>query len=351
MKKGISLIVLVITIIVMIILAASVVITLSNTGIINKASEAVDLTNERQVQDMAALIWAECYLDPVKKVDIVNSVKTELANQGITEDKWNITVTETGVMVTNKNGAATLGELITNPKTDYGKMVDYEANGITEWQIFYEDEANGYVFLISKNSVETRNLDAVSSPTTKEIELLNICALGQTAHRGYSSNCMYINVLIGEYDNYANKTASYKDYVVGSMGAPTIELLAAGYNAKYADLHNQITPIIDKTYIQPWEDGCAYHGKFGYFINTKGQTFTVGFEEDDLYFSGAYWLASPSAFGDYTAIDDGMFVLIVGNTTINDGEPGINEYGIRPIVCLKSDIPASAVEGGYSINK
>ena len=56
MKKGISLIVLVITIIVMIIIAASVVITLTNTGITNKANEAVDLTNEKQVQNLAALI-------------------------------------------------------------------------------------------------------------------------------------------------------------------------------------------------------------------------------------------------------------------------------------------------------
>ena len=41
-KMGISLIVLVITIIVMIILAASVMITISNTGIIDKASTAKD---------------------------------------------------------------------------------------------------------------------------------------------------------------------------------------------------------------------------------------------------------------------------------------------------------------------
>ena len=101
-NKGISLIVLVITIIVMIILAASVVVSLNNTGIIEKANTAVQLTDERQVQDLAALVWAECYLDPVKKADIVNSVKTELANQGVTEDKWNITVTETGVTVTSK---------------------------------------------------------------------------------------------------------------------------------------------------------------------------------------------------------------------------------------------------------
>ena len=47
MKKGISLIVLVITIIVMIILAAVVVISLSNTGIIDRADQAVKLTNEK----------------------------------------------------------------------------------------------------------------------------------------------------------------------------------------------------------------------------------------------------------------------------------------------------------------
>ena len=50
-NKGISLIVLVITIIVMIILAGSIIITLSNSGIINKANEAVDLSNEKQMQE------------------------------------------------------------------------------------------------------------------------------------------------------------------------------------------------------------------------------------------------------------------------------------------------------------
>ena len=61
MKKGISLIVLVITIIVMIILAASVVISLSNTGIIEKATQAVNLSNEVQVQDMRIKIMAQSY--------------------------------------------------------------------------------------------------------------------------------------------------------------------------------------------------------------------------------------------------------------------------------------------------
>ncbi len=115
-KQGISLIVLVITIIVMIILAASVVITLSNTGIINRASEAVGLTNEAAVQDMAALIWADAYMNNKRGTELVSEVTTKLGEQGVTADKWNITVTDTGVSVNSKSSCVSghaFGEWVT----------------------------------------------------------------------------------------------------------------------------------------------------------------------------------------------------------------------------------------------
>ena len=61
MKKGISLIVLVITIIVMIILAASVVLTLSNTGIIERANHATQLTNKNQLQTSIDLMLGDIF--------------------------------------------------------------------------------------------------------------------------------------------------------------------------------------------------------------------------------------------------------------------------------------------------
>ena len=168
-KKGISLIVLVITIIVMIILAASVVITLSNTGVINRASEAVDATNEAQVQDLAALIWADAYMNNKRGEGLVEEVETKLLQQGITSDKWNIFVTDTGVSVTSKNAATTLGSLIKGPE-DYGKTVDYTVTAevalyhwdeawentietkktvtVSEWQIYYHN--SDYIYLIAK---------------------------------------------------------------------------------------------------------------------------------------------------------------------------------------------------------
>ena len=102
MKKGISLIVLVITIIVMIIIAAVVVISLSNTGIIDRADQAVQLTNEKQVQDLAAMIWSEKYMDKYRGEDLTREVLEELEAEGITTDDWNITITDSGITVKDK---------------------------------------------------------------------------------------------------------------------------------------------------------------------------------------------------------------------------------------------------------
>ena len=95
-KKGISLIVLVITIIVMIILAAAIVITLSNSGIINKANEAVDTTNLKQVQQIASVIWSESYMNANGKIteqQLYDEVIAGLTAAKIDTTKYKIEVT------------------------------------------------------------------------------------------------------------------------------------------------------------------------------------------------------------------------------------------------------------------
>ena len=141
MKKGISLIVLVITIIVMIILAAAVVIAMSNNGIIDRAGQAVQLTDEKQVQDLAALAWAEAYLDEIKRADIVNVVKEELERQGVTEDKWEINVSETGVVVTSKNNASVETVTFTFLDTEYTV-----AKGTTWYNFIWNGEGKNLDF-------------------------------------------------------------------------------------------------------------------------------------------------------------------------------------------------------------
>ena len=330
-KQGISLIVLVITIIVMIILAASVVITLSNTGVINRASQAVDLTNEAAVQDLAALTWADAYMDNKRGTDLVNEVTTKLGEQGVTTDKWKITVTDTGVTVTNKNSSSGtgLGSLIT--AANYGDKVDYSVivNGTTydDWQIYYHNA--DYVYLIAENSITDTTLDkgtTVASLTSDELALYEKFRVGNgpkyTLTDSYG-NSKAVAQLIKDYANFAN-TTTYGSNVVGAIGGPTIELLAAGWNAK---AYTPTMAITTSTY--------------GYEINGANY---VEVTSDGLYVPSDYyyWLASPSAI-------NGTFVMnALGGGVGNYGYNGTS--GVRPVVCLKSNIPATVGTGDYDFS-
>ena len=103
-NKGISLIVLVITIIVMIILAGAIILSLNNNGIIGKANEAVDFINEANVKQLADLKWAEAYLNTtIQKTDkamreyVMDTLEDELGKQVLLS--YDIQVTTKGVTV------------------------------------------------------------------------------------------------------------------------------------------------------------------------------------------------------------------------------------------------------------
>ncbi|MBR6689380.1 MAG: type II secretion system protein [Clostridia bacterium] len=241
-KKGISLIVLVITIIVMIILAAAVVISLNNTGIINRANEAVDSTNTKQVEQIVSLAWAEAYASGERDVTkLQEAVDKALQDNNINKDQFDIVVTDKGVTVGGTDGGgntiSTLGELITGPE-DYGKTVDYSVTlgneEYKEWQVFYEDEENGYVFIISTDGVWDGYLESRINPSEmteqekelyKKFQLNNEDAFQLTdniydqVYGGFSPayNCQYIAGWIREGVRFAQTTESYSPYVEGAL--------------------------------------------------------------------------------------------------------------------------------------
>ncbi len=350
-KKGISLIVLVITIIVMIILAASVVITLSNTGVIDRASQAVDLTNESQVQDLAALIWADAYMDGKRGSTLETEVTTKLSEQGVTSGNWNITVSDTGITIKNKNDKTGLGSMITS--ANYGDTVDYSVTvaGTTysDWQIYYHN--SDYVFLISKNSVGVLAdvADDTSASfndlTTEELALYRKFQVGNwnkiILEDTYISNFMHYDViarLIKKYSNFANKL-DYGVNVVGAIGGPTLELIAAGYNEIVGE--TKITPIVDVTY-----GGTHVYGNFGYMVNTLGGIMVSGLNNDGLYFSSnlPYVVVSPNAnedaAGPYYMFSAENSALKSCHFYLREGWSDGERY-IRPVVCLKASIPAT----------
>ncbi len=99
-KQGVSLIVLVITIIVMIILAGTIILSLNNSGIIEKAKNAVDETNLKEVQTLASLKWAEAFVDGnITQEQLEEEVLKRLNDENVDLTPYEITVTEDGVKV------------------------------------------------------------------------------------------------------------------------------------------------------------------------------------------------------------------------------------------------------------
>ena len=70
--------------------------------IIDKANEAVEKTNLANAQSLASLIWTEACLDGLNGKALENKVKNELAKSGVTEDKYEIIVTDKGVTINKK---------------------------------------------------------------------------------------------------------------------------------------------------------------------------------------------------------------------------------------------------------
>ena len=79
-SKGISLIVLVVTILVLSILAATVIISLSNTNVIVEATNAKNASDIANMKEVASVIYANAYLEKngvVTREDIVDGLKSQ----------------------------------------------------------------------------------------------------------------------------------------------------------------------------------------------------------------------------------------------------------------------------------
>ena len=132
-KKGISLIVLVITIIVMIILAAAIILSLSSNGIVDRANEAVEKTDEKQMQVLATTLWADAYMAGKKDQELITIVETGLEKVDKNyKSKYIVNISNTGVelykkeweviydgSVTTVNGIANMGEGTFIPNARY----------------------------------------------------------------------------------------------------------------------------------------------------------------------------------------------------------------------------------------
>lgn len=320
--KGITLIALVVTIIVLIILAGvSISMVVGDNGIITQAQRA-----ERETANAT-----------VASEEQMNELVDEL----------------NGYLIENEEDEEISGifeEVVAS--TNYGDYVDYpidlngDGNTTNDWRIFYNDGT--HVFIIAadyvKNnsiyldnagtgmtSIDTYSLYWDTVPETAQTVNPDTLSLFMQSWTDYSTNengrCVSTLLNTNNWDGFVND--SYADYAIGG---PTLEMWVESYHAKgYTQLYTNTN-------------------EYGYYVgNTENPTTTSYSLSSDsgynstLYFPHqttvsncyGYWLVSPSA----NSANRLMYVYCNGDVYISS----YNNYrlGLRPLVCLKSDIIAT----------
>ena len=243
------------------------------------------------------------------------------------------------------------GQKETSKSSNYGKVVkNYTANE-QEWKVFYENEENGRIYLITSGFVhskylansykngasnweggysETRIYNYEWNDSTKvNLEEQNrhdelFMATKYKLNAEYKSSRAVSTLLnTGNWTDFVDK--NYAEYAIGG---PTIELFAASYNSKHPD---------DKLYIATNE--------YGYYVGLKENPtdFFTLLTNDELYFleydeeatATGYWIASPSA-NDLSPGNRIIRASYDGN--LNFSYPSDATYGVRPVVVLKEGI-------------
>ena len=356
-EKGITLIALVITIIILLILAGISISALTNQGLFKNAKIAQNATEKAEAEQGKTL---NEYEDEINKY---------LSNNDKTEGK---------LVDASAIAKATDTEKATNY---YGKTVTgyTPVNGTTVgWKIFYADESN--IYLIADDYVEPDKLPASTTAsgavTTNKpnitgsicpkgayfTNILNDYSTGSARvtdakikalnNSFFSQNLTSTNYNMKavaymldtkaweEFKDSANNDTSKAEYVIGG---PTVEMLFKSYNQKHPG----------KNYEAKATSATGYQIRVneGAWKNYTDLSADYLDKDDTLYIlpqskgATAMWLASPSAYGPSIVVNVGY-------------SGGVNYYdcyyttvGFRPLVCLKSGIKLQESENGFEIVK
>ena len=349
-QRGITLIALVITIIVLLILAGVSIATLTGqNGILTRASDAKEQTEIASVKEQAQLDIANWVADKMKNgedaaVNTPEKVKEILETANLNNENKYYKELQTDKIITPSGYEILYEELYTNSTTggevtevtaaNYGDKVDgyisqkEKDEGINLiWRIFYDD--SNYVYLISSKSDGSNTVDS--------------CQLNQylgTYNKGSSDinanlrflNQQWFNIVKDAPSTNDNAKAvaylmdqnvwdEYKDEAGNAtyaIGGPTLELFMNSYNK--TSIANSIEHQIEIT-------DCT---STGYSENTSSGWLSTEFN-NGIYNNGSssyWWLASPSGTSSSS-----VFRVSGGNGGLYNY--GVNDsYGLRPIVII-----------------
>ena len=391
--KGITLIALVITIIVLLILAGvSIAMLTGQNGILTQAQKAKTTTDNKSAEEKVKLaVMAARKQSEDASLDLEKLTTEVTTNYGgqveggafpatVTIDGKSFTVSSTGEVTatgdsipnppvpTPTDGISAKNIADMDDKTNiYGATVtNYTPATTTDvnWKIFYADDDN--IYLIADNYVEKTNLPNSTNGTT---------ATANKPNDGNSSyaRVAYFNNILGDYagsaritdsrlkalnNDYFNtkgfssannnmKSVAYMmdttawnskfkdtnnkaDYVIGG---PSVELLFKSYNDKYKTAYVSQATNATGYQIKRKAKDTSWSYSIGSMLKTSAPLYVITARSNAL----AYWLASPSANGTSNVMDVGY------GGSVNSGSCNTDGYGFRPLVCLNSDVKLQKV--------
>ncbi len=364
--KGITLIALVITIIVLLILAGVTIATLTgDNGILNQAGKAKDKTTEAEAIERVKVEVAGSYgLDGTIDKEQLNKNLGNIAGLKIGESNFGgenivkelpVTVTLNGydIKINSNGGVEKIPEIIAkiraNPQAYYGKKVtNYNANGKT-YRIFYVDKDNDF-----KDGYNTIYLKAdfsgdVSCSTSYDANQTLIKKMNPLWATRENTVAAETTTISNENEQAAawlcdpSKWTAYcdTDKANYAIGGPSVEMYVKSYNQAYNGITDSNVYTLGATY--------RATSAPGYIYTLNGAQSTISNDDyltgiDSLNYTrynsmycgqngkntGCWWLASPSANdSDYVCRVNGegalLFYYYYSNRT-----------GVSPLVSLKS---------------
>ena len=247
---------------------------------------------------------------------------------------------------------------------NYGDKIEYSANGIDDWKIFYNDGENIFIITSSllpnskilesvgleKTNMYSKNYNVIwdnhsseftkySGATSIDKDLAKKYQLEWIENNSNTTN-LNMNVVASLFDK--NNWSAFVDsnYAESAIGSPTLEMLIKSWNEKHQDR---------KLYYARGEDGYCIgeeenptsNGVYGIDELTEDKLYNIvseKFSDDGMGFT----LASPNARGKDR-------VCSVGESNVSLRDPFGDYKGIRPIVCLKSDVKLKSENGIWKI--
>lgn len=371
-NKGISMITLAVTVLVMIILAGVIVMALADGGIIDRASNTVTGYNDREQNES----------DIVNKIE--DEIDKELGGSSEGEDTGDTTVPETPTTPEPEPEPQVLTSVIAS--SNYGDKVSYSANGVTDWKVFYNDGSN--VFIIASDYLDNQYLpsnalmgthadypysaywpsgsvylDNVTGAADIDTTISNKYILNWLTAYPTSTN-QNIKAIATLMDQDVWEVFADSTYADSAIASPMYEMFAKSWNQKYStgaqlycDLMSDVGYYVTTT--APADRSSTITTTYVSLSDEAGYSDTLYFPHQDMVSNcNGYWLSAPSTY-TYNSNQSPQYVYRTGFVGANQGgccgsndqATATADFAIRPIVCLNTSVKGIQTDGVWILSK